>query len=676
MDIEQARKFLKNNPVFWSRLGFCYDPPLKNESGTPLVFNEDLDRFAKTHREFTKAGVKIHSSILHCGWVGVNEYDYSLTDRVLDAVFKDNPDIYYIPRIKLNVPIDWCYENPEDVFVYYGGPQTKDEIKNLVGTDKHDYLGYDSETGYAYAGDGTFKDTRPNVGGLIARQSFSSKKWLHDAGIALRKVIKRIENGKYADRILGYHIGYGTSGETVVWGRISNKYGDYGIVNTKEFVKWGERKYGSYDALACAWNQNKDNFHVPKPGLRAGETDTLEKLMRSEQNNTACIDYDLFTSEVNANATEYFAKIVKECAKNKLVGIFYGYFMHVDNSAYTGHLAIDKLLDSPYIDFLAAPKSYYRCKGGEPGGELCPAQSVNMKKIWVDETDVRTYLAKIVEPGWESPTAQDSINIIRREFCKNLAHDSGFWWMDLHGGWYNSEILMNEIAHLTELNSRIRKIQHRSISDILIIVDEACINHMRVNGEVRKGFMEDFICETNMSGALVDVYRLSDLESLDVSQYKLVVFAHCFKLDEKTRAQIKNKFAEGTTIMYNYAAGVLNDSFSMDNIRDITGFNVYQTGKSDFNGKVPRLAVSEVNDAEVLEKNSDGEIVIALKKENDIINIINLLPYIKSEKIREIAQMAGCKFYTENAGNTVYGDNRLIGIFSGDGKSGEIKEIL
>ena len=288
-----------------------------------------------------------------------------------------------------------------------------------------------------------------------------------------------------------------------------------------------------------------------------------------------------------------------------------------------------------------------------------------MKKIWVDETDVRTYLAKIVEPGWETPNAQDTINIIRREFCKNLAHDSGFWWMDLHGGWYDSEILMNEIEYLTELNDRIRKTPHRSISDILIIVDEACINHMRVNGEVRKGFMEDFICESNMSGALVDVYRLSDLEGLNISQYKLVVFAYCFKIYEKMRNCIKNKISRGTTVMYNYAAGGLSDSFSMDNIRDITGFNVYQTGKTDFNGKVPRLAVSEVNDAEVLEKNSNGEIVVALKEESDIINIINLVRYIKSEKIREIAQMAGCKFYTEKSGITVYGDNRLIGIYIG-----------
>lgn len=673
MDINIAKDFLKKNPVFWSRLGFCYDPPLKNKEGRPLVFNEDLEKFAKTHRSFAKAGVKIHSSVLHLGWVGVNEYDYSLTDRVLDAIFKDNPDIYYIPRIKLNVPVDWCYENPEDVFVYYGGPKTAEEIKRLVGTEKHDYFGYEAPNGYyASSGAGEFKDTRPNVGGVIARQSFSSKKWLYDAGIALRKLMERIENGKYGDRILGYHIAYGLSGETIVWGRMSDKYGDYGINNTKEFIKWGERKYGNRQALAKAWGQSEDDLSVPFPEARAGSTESLDKLMRAETNNQSCIDYDLFVSETNADAMEYFANIVKEYNKDKLVGIFYGYVIHIDNPGYAGHLAIERLLNSPYIDFFAAPKSYYRCKGGEPGGELAPAQSISLKKIWVDETDVRTFLAKNAESSWGSDSAQDTICILRREFSKNIAHNSSFWWMDLGGGWYDSDILMDEIEKLTALNNKIQERKHKSISDVLIVIDENCINHMRVNTEVRRGFMEDFICEANMSGALVDVYRLSDFENLEFSQYKLIIFAYCFQIDEKTKKIIKEKIPKGVTVMYNYAAGVLNgENFSLKNIKDFTGFDVYETKKNVSKGKAPCLAVAKSDNIIILEENSEKEVILAKRSEN---RIINLMPFMKSSYIREIARQAGCTLYTEESGSTVYGDNRFIGIFTSDGKSGVIKE--
>ena len=272
IQVKYSKEFLKNNPVFWSRLGFCYDPPLKDEDGKPLVFTKNLDKYSKYHRDFSKHGVKIHTCILHAGWVGVNEYDYSLTDQVLEEIFKDNENAYFIPRIKLNVPVDWCYENPEDVFVYEGGPTTSEEIKSMVGTLKQDYIGYDSPNGYYRSGD--YVDTRPNVGGLIARQSFSSEKWLKDAGVALEKLINRLEHSAYADRIIGYHIAHGLSGESVMWGRMSNRYGDYGITNRKEFYAWGIHKYKTQEALETAWGHkgiNGENVRIPLTAKRKGK---------------------------------------------------------------------------------------------------------------------------------------------------------------------------------------------------------------------------------------------------------------------------------------------------------------------------------------------------------------------------------------------------------------------
>jgi hypothetical protein len=200
MDIE----FLKKNPIFWSRLGFCYDPPLKNAEGKPFAFTENFEKQISYHKDFNEAGVNLHTSILHLGWMGVDEYDYSLTDRVLDAVFSSGDDVYYIPRIKLNAPVDWCRENPEDVFVYEDGPRTKEEIAALVGTGKQDYLGYEAPDGYYKSGE--YTDTRPNINGVIARQSFSSSKWLADAGEALSRLIDRLENGKYGSRIFRFQV--------------------------------------------------------------------------------------------------------------------------------------------------------------------------------------------------------------------------------------------------------------------------------------------------------------------------------------------------------------------------------------------------------------------------------------------------------------------------------------
>ena len=640
-----TREFLKDNPVFWSRLGFCYDPPLKNEFGKPLVFTENLDKYAKYHRDFAKNGVKIHTSILHSGWVGVDEYDYSLTDRVLDAVFKDNGDIYYIPRIKLNVPVDWCRENPEEVFVYDEDLTDKEEIRALVGTLRQDYLGYDAPNGYYQAGD--YVDTRPNVNSRIARQSFSSVKWLEDAGVALKRLIDRLESSKYADRIIGYHIAFGTSGESVLWGRISEHYGDYGITNKKEFYNWGIKKYKSVEELEKAWCQKgitETNIKIPSQEKRAGKTNDFTDFFRGNEDDVIAIDYESFTSEVTANAVCYFAKIAK--ATGKLVGAFYGYFIHVDNAAYAGHLAIDTLLNSPYIDVFAAPKSYYRCGPGEPGGELCPAQSINLKKLWLDELDIRTHLADDEVREWVSGNKNETVSVFWREFSKNLAHNSGFWWMDLGGGWYDSPELMSEVASMVRANDILRKKPHKSMSDVLIIVDENSAKYMRQNTDIRCGFMEDFIFETQMSGALSDVYRLSDLDDLDLSQYKLVVFAYTTYLEKELFERIKNKLSKDTTILFNYAAGTWNkNGFDLKNAENITGYKIAETKENPKGYDFPQIM---------------GE-----KTENTPnCHLLNTVPYLKHNQIRKIAKEAGCHIYTKANNVTIYGDNRVIGVFN------------
>ena len=636
--------FLKDNPVFWSRLGFCYDPPMKDEDGKPIVFCKDYGKYMRFHKDFSKAGVKIHTCILHSGWVGINEYDYSLTDSILEEIFSQDEEVYYIPRIKLNPPIDWCKENPEELFVYYEGPREKEEIRSLVGTLKHDYLGYEAPDGYYCSND--YKDTRPNVGGLISLQSFSSKKWLADAGAALSKLIDRLEKSKYADRIIGYHIAYGACGETVLWGRASYHYGDYGITNRREFINWGLQKYGSMEKLCEKWNQKNittESIVIPSPEERYGKTDDFLSFVRARKEDTISTDFDIFTSEKNADALLYFAKIAKKT--KKLVGSFYGYFIHIDNAAYTGHLEMERLLNSPYIDFFAAPKSYYRNDIKSPGGELCCAQSVNLKKLWVDELDNRTYLSAERIDGQYSKDLEETKGVMRREFAKNLSHNSGFWWMDLGGGWYDSPLIMEEIKNLVKINNDLRKKEYKSVSDVLIVVDERSGFYMRANRHLRRGFMEDFMYETRMSGVLCDTYRMADLENMDLSQYKLVVFAYSEYMEYESYLKVLSKINPDAVIMFNYAVGIYGkNGFDIKNFEKITGCKI-ESCENPLNYDFPQIRIKEQS---VFDKRK----------------ILNVKPFMKRDEIRKIAKEANCHIYETHNNAVLYGDNRFLAVIS------------
>ena len=65
---------LKNEPFFWSRLGFCFDPPMLDSKGKQVIFSRDFAKYRKIHDEFRDAGVKYHTTILSSGWIGANKF--------------------------------------------------------------------------------------------------------------------------------------------------------------------------------------------------------------------------------------------------------------------------------------------------------------------------------------------------------------------------------------------------------------------------------------------------------------------------------------------------------------------------------------------------------------------------------------------------------------------------
>ena len=639
--------FLRQNGIFWSRLGFPYDPPRLTKEGTPLVFCEDYDKFLHYHRQFLEQGVKIHTCILHSGWVGVDTYDYSVVDTVLDGLMNLSDDILYMPRIKINPPIAWCKENPEEVFLYPEAPTDIEEIRAIVGTERHDILGYNSPTGY-YSPNG-FVDDRPNVGGVISNQSFSSEKWKRDATETLTRLLDHIEAKPYADRVIGYMISFGQSGEPMMWGRSSRHYGDYSAVCRRAFYRFGLEKYGTKEALKKAWgieNLTEETPVLPSAFARYGDNrnDTLDDLFRGTPEDTVIIDYDEYISGRIADLLIYFSDFVKQKTNGKITGTFYGYFIECENANYAGHLAIQKILDSSAIDFMSAPITYERRGDGEPSGEMLPVMSVNRKKVWIDESDVRTSLARTDDWVSRCTSIEASKSSLWREASKNLSHRSGFWWMDLGDGWYNDERIMKTVGEIMAFRQKVDATPQKSVSDVLVVLDEASLYRMKENYYMRQDYMAHFLANLRSSGVLVDVYRPIDLPEIDLSQYKLVVFAYNFSVDSALWHKIK--LPKDASVLFQYAAGIWTDGvYSLDNVEKLTGFRLSETGEADKG--YPSLAI-EGYEGTLAEKTVNGR--------RSLINVGGLL---SQGELREIARSAGCHIYSED-NLVLYGDNRFL----------------
>lgn len=679
-------KKLRDTPFFWSRLGFCYDPPRAGKDGKQIIFSRDFDEYKRVHRDFANAGVKFHTTILHSGWIADNTYDYTLTDETLDAIFDGNSDIYYMPRVKVNVPPDWCKNHPEDTFVYYFGPRKANEIASLACTDKHDYFGFESGGYSVNGGKGVWKDDRVNYGGLIGLQSFSSPKWVEDASEALRCLLTHLSQSKYADRIIGIHVAYGMCGETNLWGAWSalgeGRRGDFGITNRLRFAEYGVKKYGGEKAATEKWG----GLEPPTPHEREAPREKLRGLFFEE--GTKERDYFEFISESNADAIEAYCKIVKDASAmfghELAAGVFYGY-MYLPQSPNAGQLALQRLIDSPYVDFMSSPKGYYRCLAGDPGGEQGPSESIALEKAWLDEIDNHTHLDRRAN-NERAADMFESKTLLWREAIKNITHGQGFWWMDLGEGWYDDPELMSEIKKITELGERIKDVPRRSAAEILLIVDENSLASTSISYGLSYGLMYQLHSELKLCGAPVDTLRISDLFKVPLDQYKMFVFANCFRFEAGERERLL-KLLDGRLTVWHYAAGILAPDYDIDNYTRLTGFRLreiprvddkfagysldyYSYGKSHKReaGDFPLFTVETDNNAEVFSRYPTGEPMCVISG-----NVcVCACPSLTAADLRELAKRAGADILCD-ADCTVYADNRIIGFFPKYDFKGEIK---
>ena len=663
MNFEEILSLMKTSP--WNYYYVCDGKPNPN-------YEKSWEEYRVRREKLDYIGSDISTMLMPAWWIGIDEYDFTEFDKYVEALLKDHPTRYFIPRIRMNPPNAWLYAHPEDVCVYYGGPTTAKEIQELVGTKYHDMNGWD---------DGTIRNPYPDQ--RISNQSFSSKQWLIDASKALRTLIEHLENSPYASQTIGYMPAFGNCGECMWWGDWRNqgdpRKGDFGINHKKYFYEWAVEKYGSEDALKKAWNMpslTKENIPMPTPMERWSEGGkNLRQVILAD--DLRQVDCNEFHSKCCFDAIETFGKVVKEMT-GKPAGCFYGYFQD-ETVGYAGHLAIERALNTPYVDFYSSPKGYHYCLAGDPGSSQAPAQSFARKKLWIEENDCRSHVS--CDKIRKCNSMQESETIFWREIYRALTFNQGFWWMDIDGvrdDWYGNEELVEMFKKQADHYKKWSKIKREGKAQVLFVEDEESCEHMTYLSGIQRGLRLKLERELKLCGAVVDHLHVKDMLEIDLSQYKFIVFCHAFVLPISLWEKIKARIRKDAHVLFNYCAGLLNPSWSEENQKAVTGFNVYQTPSRQAHKDLykhiywhetraipqdyPLLSIVKEDGQEIIQTSPDGYLLTAGIKRDEGKNIFASDLTLRTELLRKMLADAGVEFLAPTH-CSVLADSHLVGFF-------------
>lgn len=417
------------------------------------------------------------------------------------------------------------------------------------------------------------KDSLVNAPGKRRQPSYASESWRRDAGNMLRSAVKALRSSPFADRIQSFRLCYANSGEWNHWGYHEKAFVDYSRPMQQAFGTWLKKKYGTEDALRKAWGRNEVDFNsenlVPSRENRLKGGDFL-RLGGADTQNT--VDYYAFFQEYAADTILHFAKIVKDASGRRLaVGAYYGYYFgHYGNNPYhfqdSGHYGVGKLLRSPDIDFIGGPYQYANRRLQLEVNGI--AGSVNLHgKIWESEGDQRTHRSGEKNKIYgTTDNLSESIAIAKRDFMVNLQRKSSYYFYDFVSDWYRDPEFMATVRQLRKIDSALRSIKREDRSEVAVLFSEETVPYLASRSSGTLGlFVRNQLAQLPRLGMPVDYYLLSDLDKIDFSRYKAVIFANaCYANDEIIRKVQEYAAKNNRTLIFLHAPGIVGDGNRLD----------------------------------------------------------------------------------------------------------------
>ena len=615
-------------------------------------------------RQFAEAGIHNHLLIVFPyhfmrmeGKELVIDWDAFLQDLEDDfsRIIAEDPLAHFRLHYELLVSSDWVDIYPDEAVKLDNGVQT---------------LNY-----------GVGKKLQP---------SYASPTWRRQAGEILAEAVRRLCASPYADRVSHWRLLYANCGEWNHWGYHESAFVDYSAPMQHAFGEWLHSKYGTTEALQAAWGREDVDFGSSDLVPSREERLAGGKVFRtggSEVQST--VDYYAFFQEYAVRTIEYFAKIVKEASKGRLlVGSYYGYYWgHLNASPYhcqdSGNYGMKYLLESPWLDFVGGPYPYDNRRNGLETNGLALSLARH-GKIWESEGDMRTHYSGEANRIYGSTdNIQEDIAIARRDWFLNRSRKATYYFFDFVSDWYRDPPFMENLGKLHRLDEAIRGIPDRHPARVAFVVSEESLPHFsnhpaRAFQELRNTVQGFNRCW----GAPCDILGEADLADTDFSQYRLVIFANAAYVSDKTiRLTHERVMRDGRTVLFLHAPGLIGMDNQLDpeRSRAFTGIGLkaipegtytevhFQPGNSPYMKTAPIQFQTVIDDPEatVMATYPDGQVAGAVKRFADYTAIVLCHPAPNAAFMRTLFNQMGIHIYERlNTWNHYFFTGPLVGIYS------------
>ncbi|MGD0094467.1 MAG: hypothetical protein ABSE73_31550 [Planctomycetota bacterium] len=551
---------------------FVDGQPLHGMTATSCAFDDP-----QVVRDFVRGGVEIMMIWIECGihcWKGPGQYDWSYAEKKLAFFEEHSGNSKWLIRVRLGLLDPWFAKaHPSEV---HNPP-----------------------------------DAAGNFQGTLSVAVIHSPVWLEHVLRLVRDFTAWLKTTRWAPRILGFMLNAGSTEEWLPFDVGDYYQGKYHPVYTREFRGWLRRRYqDDAAALRRAWRDDKAAFETapcPTGFMRNGSHIWGYYSLRNPATDRPAVDFYRFLNETLAAHFIAVCRAAKEAAGSPIIAGGFHSYLWWETGVYSyiqeyGHGLIQRLHESPWVDFISDIESYDCRYAGGPGGYIGLPHSCNLhNKLHYTEVDLVTVsnlppqyraawkkadtsgipplTAEPVIPDpvyrWEQGYCgrdeEEQAAILQRDHVHNLITGTPYWWFDIRCHNYQEPCIVETLKRLSDIGRQAVNWDRRSLSETAFVCSEDTPAHqaamngslLRFELESNHGLLLDLCTRRwGLAGLPFDIYELNDLRAANFpgGQYKLLIFVNCAVITPQAAEGLRRWQKDGRVFCWTYAPGVLDDN--------------------------------------------------------------------------------------------------------------------